>query len=689
MEQNLKYLFILPIYNEDVVLSQSVNLLTNFLQTSWAGENKSWKIILADNGSTDNTEAQAKLSVSQNPNRVEYLNTTENGRGQALRATVKKYQADIYCYLDIDLPIELQELPKLLEQVDSKQCDIAVGKRTGQRPLLRKILTTSLRQLNFLLFGFQLQDVQSGIKVWNKKSAELMLECRETGFFLDTEFVARSKQDNLKICEVPVNWIERRYPRRISSVQPLQDSYRAIKALWRISNKIYPNFSKNILLFFGLCITTIALSISCLLFLVQADFRTALSIPEARQTTANWAIICLLVYGLFWYLMAKMKSAPWRLILLSGIFIFLVNAGVAVATAPTTSQDLYWNLALTRGWHNEGLNPYTTTPTELIQDEWTKPIIQWRGLSMTHGPAWVLFLFLFVSLNFSMVATMTLIKIFFALTCLLIGWIWWKVMGLHGWTLEKKTKFILLGAFSPFIIQALIVDTHNDILIILGILSSYYFLIKKQFWLSIFTLLLSGFIKYVPWLLIIVPLWELIKIQRNWFLKFKTVALVGLVFLILTTLFYLPFGLPWHNSSGLSQELVDKKLSPYQLFTTYIWFYLPFVNNLIIRIAGLIIAVGVLIFYLFKNKFSKAYSLPYLAMLIFATPWFMPWYGLWSYPITALLVSLDLFVLFNMILFLTQLSTPLAGSLLGAAGIAFYVFIRYLLKNTVLKRVVK
>lgn len=674
----MKYTFILPIYNEALILKQSVEQLLNFLGNSWEHRKSDWQIVLADNGSTDTTGQIGFDLQSENKDKIKYFKTLAPGRGQALRAVAEKFDSEIYCYMDIDLPIILEEIPRMLAPIESNKADLTVGKRTGKRPVLRRLLTIVLGKINFLLFGFDFQDVQSGIKAWNKKSAVLMQSCKESGFFLDTEFIALAKTQNYKITEVPVDWIERRYERRISSVKPVRDSFRAMRALHRITKTIYPKFNKNLFVYLAIGLGLFVMSLFSLYYIQQPNGEIALDMKDMQKTIAAWAIVSMAIYAGLWLWLVKIKNIPWRMFAGLGVVLFLLISGSAVESLPTQSQDLYWNLSLTRNWIEQGTNPYQTTINNIQQNHWTGPITKWKDLPMTHGPAWVLLLAPLIKLNLSLHATIIIVKIIFLGLTLTSAMLWWKIMSLHSWGLERKTKLFLLGLLSPFILQAVLVDAHNDILILFGITLSYYFFITRQFSASTTVLLVTGFVKYIPWLLAVIPYIERMRETNSWVERIKMTILYALIFTGVGFILYLPFGLPWQNMSGLEQELITDKRNLFQLLGTYLISLLPFVNNLILRLASIFIGVGMVLYFIYKAKTIQSYVVPFMVILGFTTPWFMPWYALWTYPLLGILVSLNIFAIINLTLFFMQINAPLIASLIGLLGIIFYFFLKFL-----------
>ena len=62
-------------------------------------------------------------------------------------------------------------------------------------------------------------------------AARVLLEdCQQNGWFLDTELVVLATCRGLKVGEVPIHWIERRFPERASKVRPWRDPVAAMTA---------------------------------------------------------------------------------------------------------------------------------------------------------------------------------------------------------------------------------------------------------------------------------------------------------------------------------------------------------------------------------------------------------------------------------------------------------------------------
>lgn len=231
--KKIDYLVILPVLNEEKILEQSVRTLHAAFDRAWS-EGKSWKIMIADNGSTDATSRIGKELQKQYPESVICESFLFRGRGKTLRAIIKSFSSRFYLYSDIDLPISTTDIFKFFTSLEEEKVDIVTAKRRGDRPLERKILSAGVRVVTRILFGLRLSDPQSGVKAFNEKAASLAGRCVENGYFFDTEFLIVARNAHLNIAEVDVEWIEKRYEERKSKINIIRDSWVGFSAMVRI-----------------------------------------------------------------------------------------------------------------------------------------------------------------------------------------------------------------------------------------------------------------------------------------------------------------------------------------------------------------------------------------------------------------------------------------------------------------------
>ncbi|HWO73995.1 MAG TPA: dolichyl-phosphate beta-glucosyltransferase [Dehalococcoidia bacterium] len=201
---------VLPVYNEEHVLERSVRALHLFLEDNLAHE---WRILIADNGSTDRTREVGERLASELKN-VALLHIPEAGRGRALSRAWLASDADVLSYMDIDLSTDLGAFPKLVSAVAEHGYDIAAGTRLGPgsettRSLKREVLSRGFVLLINLLFGTRLRDTQCGFKAVSRAAAQRLLPLiRDTGWFWDTELLLLAAKGGWRITFVPVRWVE-------------------------------------------------------------------------------------------------------------------------------------------------------------------------------------------------------------------------------------------------------------------------------------------------------------------------------------------------------------------------------------------------------------------------------------------------------------------------------------------------
>jgi glycosyltransferase involved in cell wall biosynthesis len=201
---------VLPVHNEERVLAGSVCRLHDHLTAEMP---VSWRILIADNASTDAT-AEIGAALAGSLPGVELLHLAEKGRGRALRTAWLASDAAVLCYMDIDLSTDLRALLPLIAPVVSGHSEIAIGTRLGRgarvaRSARRELISRSYNRLLRLTLGARFTDAQCGFKAIRADVARRLVPAvaDETWFF-DTELLILAQRARLRIHEVPVDWVE-------------------------------------------------------------------------------------------------------------------------------------------------------------------------------------------------------------------------------------------------------------------------------------------------------------------------------------------------------------------------------------------------------------------------------------------------------------------------------------------------
>lgn len=201
---------VIPVYNEEVDLEKSITTLRNFLLK--INFQYHWRIIIADNASTDNTLNIAK-QLSENFFEVNYIHLDKKGRGRALKKSWAESNADIISYMDVDLSTRLEAFPKMISAL-SEGYDISIGSRlipgaSVKRSFKRELLSRGYNLILKLLFFNKFSDAQCGFKAVTRKVVDNILpRIKDNEWFFDTELLLMGEKENLKIKEIPVTWDE-------------------------------------------------------------------------------------------------------------------------------------------------------------------------------------------------------------------------------------------------------------------------------------------------------------------------------------------------------------------------------------------------------------------------------------------------------------------------------------------------
>lgn len=239
-----------------------------------------WQIVVADNGSTDGTDLAVNEFRTTNHELREKITTVDCpkvGKGAAVRFASNQvsetlfnkegYQRKaligrfpppesrfevrnssfdcLFGFIDADLSADPDAIPGMVARLLEDKADVVIASRllitkTTNRGWLRTLSSKAFNFFADLFLNLRVADAQCGLKIMNERGLNILRECQEEGWFLDIEFLARARQDNLRIAEVPVPWLEFRYPNRKSQIKHFRDGIEAIRAIWRIKSRVNP-----------------------------------------------------------------------------------------------------------------------------------------------------------------------------------------------------------------------------------------------------------------------------------------------------------------------------------------------------------------------------------------------------------------------------------------------------------------
>src|SRR3954471_234228 len=201
---------VVPVYNEEAGLESSVRRLHRFLRDGFPF---SWRIVVADNGSTDATP-DVGAALEQDLPGVVYRRLERKGRGRALRNAWSASPARVVAYMDVDLSTDLRALLPLVAPLLSGHSDVAIGTRLVKsarvvRGAKRELISRAYNTILHAVLRARFSDAQCGFKALRAETArELLGEVRDDGWFFDTELLVLAQRRGLRIHEVPVDWVD-------------------------------------------------------------------------------------------------------------------------------------------------------------------------------------------------------------------------------------------------------------------------------------------------------------------------------------------------------------------------------------------------------------------------------------------------------------------------------------------------
>jgi glycosyltransferase involved in cell wall biosynthesis len=192
-------------FNEASGVDQTLTTVLGMLSAGFA----SFEIVVADDASTDGSAALVE-KWAERDERIRLVKLPRNERfGGALRAGLAAARNEILIYTDFDLPIGLDCLPRLINELGTAEVLTGYNGDTNKHANWRfAIISRVYNALVRTLFNLELRDINFGLKALRKSVWE-QLRLRSCSPFVDAELFVQVKQLGFTINEVPVPFLFR------------------------------------------------------------------------------------------------------------------------------------------------------------------------------------------------------------------------------------------------------------------------------------------------------------------------------------------------------------------------------------------------------------------------------------------------------------------------------------------------
>jgi len=206
---------VIPAYNEASRIERTLDRTVAFLEGHPPGA-ESWEIVVADDGSADETALIVQRYIkSHGDARVRLVALPQNrGKGAALRAGVAATRGARVLLMDADLATPIEELVPLSRALDDG-FKVAAGSRavgssqvTRPQSALRVLLGRAGNLWIRSLAVPGVHDTQCGFKLFDGDVArQLFALCHEDRFGIDIEVLCLARRRmGLPIAEIGVHW---------------------------------------------------------------------------------------------------------------------------------------------------------------------------------------------------------------------------------------------------------------------------------------------------------------------------------------------------------------------------------------------------------------------------------------------------------------------------------------------------
>ncbi|MFH1193684.1 MAG: glycosyltransferase [bacterium] len=260
----MKIVIVLPCYNEEAILEKNIK------QVAEAVKNlpHDIKIVISDNNSKDRTAEIGKRLAQELPS-VNYMFVGEPGKGAAVMEAWKNFSDfDVYGFMDADLAMDLEALPRALEYFTPSSIlpldppsasplppdyrgkkgeegggyDVVIGSRRikgaeAKRELYRKFISAGLSFLIKLFLKTKIKDTPCGFKFFRKAVLDKVLpQVKDRQWVFDTELLILAERSEYSIKEMPVKWAEKNERGSKVNIYPTAMEY--LKKIWEIRKRI-------------------------------------------------------------------------------------------------------------------------------------------------------------------------------------------------------------------------------------------------------------------------------------------------------------------------------------------------------------------------------------------------------------------------------------------------------------------
>ena len=224
-KNNTRVCIVIPAYNEQRAIGDVVGgVIEQFNNSSY-----DFEVVVVNDGSIDNTSSEAQKAGATVIDHI-----INSGAGSATATGLRyaeKNGFDFAVTMDADGQHSAKDVMAGIHEIELHKQDLLIGSRLINSDGMSRVKilgNKGLSTITYILFGINVTDSQSGLRVFSRKALE-KLRWKTSGYEFCSEMLWRAKQQGFVIGEYPIEAIYTDYSK--SKGQNNWNAYNIISSL--------------------------------------------------------------------------------------------------------------------------------------------------------------------------------------------------------------------------------------------------------------------------------------------------------------------------------------------------------------------------------------------------------------------------------------------------------------------------
>ncbi|MEP1895294.1 MAG: glycosyltransferase family 2 protein [Alloalcanivorax venustensis] len=198
---------------------------------AWGGYQE---LIVIDDGSDDNT-----ADIAAGHGAIVVRHPQSLGNGAAIKRGFREASGDIVVFMDADGQHQPEDIPHLLEEMETTKADMVVGARdsSGQASKGRHLANAFYNWFSSQVAGQKIQDLTSGFRLVKADKFAEFLNLLPNGFSYPTTSTMAFFRSGYLVRYIPIN-VQRRVGK--SHIKPLKDGARFLIIIFKVATLYSP-----------------------------------------------------------------------------------------------------------------------------------------------------------------------------------------------------------------------------------------------------------------------------------------------------------------------------------------------------------------------------------------------------------------------------------------------------------------